>query len=87
MVIFAKTLSFGNDVGFINNDSLSFGNVYCIFWIRCDKLVTNNLLKKKLLLKFIKKLWVPVNLTSKVSDIWGLIPRLRQKSIGVSVRW
>ena len=87
MVIFAETLSFGNDVGFINNDSLSFGNVYCIFWIRCDKLVTNNLLKKKLLLKFIKKLWVPVNLTSKVSDIWGLISCLRQKSIGVSVRW
>ena len=47
MVIFAETLSFGNDVGFINNDSLSFGNVYCIFWIRCDKLDTNNLLKKK----------------------------------------
>ena len=56
MVIFAKTLSFGNDVGFINNDSLSFGNVYCIFWIRCDKLVTNNLLKKKFIIKIYWKI-------------------------------
>ena len=56
MVIFAETLSFGNDVGFINNDSLSFGNVYCIFWIRCDKLVTNNLLKKKFIIKIYWKI-------------------------------
>ena len=56
MVIFAKTLSFGNDVGFINNDTLSFGNVYCIFWIRYDKLVTNNLLKKKVIIKIYWKI-------------------------------